>query len=126
MLSSNKKILKNNQMVLPKVSVQTHFCIKNVLVLLEYFFTNSSMNSCSYGNFRKNQPNLYKHFPDKKKRNLFRFFHYYFLFFFSQFFPSTILATNIEQLVSPTTFNIVAGGSIIVAIIVKIGKAPIG
>ena len=37
--------------------------------------------------------------------------------------PSTSLLTNIDDAVSPTTFNTVAGASIIVAIIVRIGKA---
>ena len=46
--------------------------------------------------------------------------------FFIQCFPSTILETSILLAESPTTFNIVAGGSIIVAIIVKIGNADTG
>lgn len=37
--------------------------------------------------------------------------------------PSTTLETNIDEAESPTTFSIVAGGSIIVAMIVKIGRA---
>ena len=40
--------------------------------------------------------------------------------------PSHILATNILDAESPTTFNIVAGGSIIVAIIVNIPSVAIG
>ncbi len=40
--------------------------------------------------------------------------------------PSTILATNIDDAESPTTFSIVAGASIIVAIIVSIGRAATG
>ena len=47
-------------------------------------------------------------------------------FSFSQFFPSIILDTNIDDDVSPTTLSIVAGGSIIVAMIVNIGRADIG
>ena len=43
-----------------------------------------------------------------------------------QSFPSTTLVTIIDETVSPTTFNIVAGGSIIVAIIVNIGNAATG
>ena len=43
-----------------------------------------------------------------------------------QSFPSTTLATIIDVVVSPTTLSIVAGGSIIVAIIVKIGSAATG
>ena len=45
---------------------------------------------------------------------------------FSQSLPSTTLATIIDDAESPTTFNIVAGGSIIVAIIVNIGSAATG
>ena len=41
-------------------------------------------------------------------------------------FPSTTLVTIIDDTVSPTTFNIVTGGSIIVAIIVNIGNAATG
>lgn len=40
--------------------------------------------------------------------------------------PSTILAANMDALESPITFNNVAGGSIIVAIIVNIGNAATG
>lgn len=40
--------------------------------------------------------------------------------------PSTILDTSIAELVFPTTFNTVAGQSIIVAIIVSIGNAATG
>ena len=43
-----------------------------------------------------------------------------------QSFPSTTLVTIIDETVSPTTFNIVAGASIIVAIIVSIGNAATG
>ena len=39
---------------------------------------------------------------------------------------STIFCTNIEDTVSPTTLSIVAGASIIVAIIVNIGSAATG
>ena len=45
--------------------------------------------------------------------------------FSNQFLPSTLLVTNIAQDVSPTTLSKVAGASIIVAIIVKIGKAEV-
>ena len=45
---------------------------------------------------------------------------------FIQSFPSITLATTIEEAVSPTTFSIVAGASIIVAIIVNIGNAAAG
>ena len=49
-----------------------------------------------------------------------------FKLFFCQSLPSTILDTNIELDASPTTFNIVAGGSMIVAMIVRIGRAALG
>ena len=53
--------------------------------------------------------------------------YYSFLnFLFIQFFPSITLETSIEDDVSPTTFNKVAAGSIIVATIVKIGSAVSG
>ena len=48
------------------------------------------------------------------------------LLFFIHPFPSTILVTIIDDTVSPTTLSIVAGGSIIVAIIVNIGSAATG
>ena len=48
------------------------------------------------------------------------------MFCFIQSLPSTTLDTSIEEDVSPTTFNNVAGGSIIVAMIVRIGKAVNG
>ena len=47
-------------------------------------------------------------------------------FLFIQSFPSITLETSIEDDVSPTTFNKVAAGSIIVATIVKIGSAVSG
>ena len=47
-------------------------------------------------------------------------------FLFIQSFPSIALETSIEDDVSPTTFNKVAAGSIIVATIVKIGSAVSG
>ena len=44
----------------------------------------------------------------------------------SQFLPSTIRVTSIEDAESPVTFNSVAAGSIIVAIIVSIGSDASG
>ena len=43
-----------------------------------------------------------------------------------KFFPSIILATISDEQESPTTFKTVAGASIIVAIIERIGKADDG
>ena len=59
-----------------------------------------------------------------KKRN--KIYLFLFVLSFNQFLPSIILVTNILDAESPTTFNIVAGGSIIVAIIVSIPSEAIG
>lgn len=54
------------------------------------------------------------------------FFFYSFFEFLIQFFPSTILVTSILLAESPTTLSVVAGGSIIVAITVNIGRVASG
>ncbi len=58
--------------------------------------------------------------------NIIKSIAFYFVYLLFHFFPSTILATIIDDTSSPTTFNTVAGASIIVAIIVRIGKAATG